>query len=136
VDRNDIESRLVRAFVVRDRRERYLEGLSNPKRRSKILNRLNHHIDDIDPRFRVTLPAAHHSPAAVEEMLRSRGAPSMCYVMSSWDRLDAREMLLGEALSDVIGHQMGTLISCVPGQLGFYESEEPKTRYILERKAG
>src|SRR5260221_7594345 len=106
MDRSEIEARVVRAFVAPERKERYLEGLSNPKRRSKILDRLNHHIDDIDSRYRMPLPPERHSPAAVEELLRSRGAPSVCYVMSSWSRLDGREMQLGEALSDVIGHQM------------------------------
>ena len=136
MEHDEIEAKVVRAFVVADRREKYLEALPNPKRRSKVLDRLNHYIDDIDPRYRVPLPPDKQTPAAIEKLLRSRGAPSLCYVLSSWGRLDGREMSLGDALRDVIGYQMGTLISCIPGQLGFYESEEIKTRFILERKTG
>lgn len=124
----------MRAFIVADRRVKYLEALPNPKRRSKVLDRLNHHIDDIDSKYRISVSPEQHTASAIEKLLRSRGAPSQCHVMSSSTRLDGREMLLSDALKDVIGYQMGTLISCIPGQLAFYESEELKTRYILERK--
>jgi len=136
MSRNDIEASVVRAFVAPAKRERYVEGLSNPKRRSRFLDRLNHHIDDIDPQCRVSIPSASQSAAGIEQLLRARGAPSECYVMSSWARLDGREMPLGEALREVVGRQMGTLISCVPGRLGYYESEEIKARYLLERTTG
>ena len=136
MERTEIEARIIRAFVVADRKEKYLEALPNSKRRLKVLDRLNHHIDDIDSRYRVSVPPEQHTPSAIEKLLRTRGAPSLCYVMSSSTRLDGREMSLADALKEVIGYQMGTLISCIPGQLAFYESEEIKTRYILERKAG
>lgn len=136
MERDEIEARIVRAFIVAARREKYLEALPNPKRRSRVLDRLNHHIDDIDSKYRISVSPEHHTSSAIEKLLRSRGASSLCYVMSSSTRLDGREMSLADALKDVVGYQMGTLISCIPGQLAFYESEELKTRYILERKTG
>ncbi len=135
MERNEIEIKVVKAFIVTDRKEKYLEALPNSKRRAKILDRLNHHIDDIDSQYRISVPPDNNTPSVIEKLLRSRGAPSQCYVMSSSNRLDGREMPLADALRDVIGYQMGTLISCIPGQLAFYESEEIKIRYILERKA-
>ena len=46
------ESAFVQAFVLRERRERYRALLSNPKKRSVFLDRLNHRfIRDIDDRF-------------------------------------------------------------------------------------
>ena len=44
-----------------------------------------------------------------------------------------RSFILGEALEAVIGHGMGTLVSCVPGVLGFYEGESSGDRCILAR---
>jgi len=28
---------------------------------------------------------------------------------------------------------MGAFVSCIPGKLGYFESEEPGERYVLER---
>jgi hypothetical protein len=136
MDQGEIETAVVKAFIAPIRRERYLHGLSHPKRRKDTLDRLNHHIDDVDRRYRIALPPGCHSAADIAQLLRARGAPPLCYLISSWHELDAREMPLGDALRKVVGYQMGTIISCIPGQLGFYESEEVKTRYVLERKAG
>jgi hypothetical protein len=134
MERDEVEAEIIKAFVIAARRDKYLEALPNPKRRSKVLDRLNHHIDDIDVRYRILPPSDSHTAAAVEKLLRSRGAPPLCYVISSSPRLDRRGMSLVDALNTVIGYQIGALISCIPGRLGFYESEESKSRYILERK--
>jgi len=34
-----------------------------------------------------------------------------------------KEMDLETALKETVGYQMGTLISCVPGRLGYFEDE-------------
>lgn len=136
MDHDEIEASFVRAFIAPGKRDRYLEGLANAKTRSKLLDRLNHHTEDLDPRYLVPLPRGCHSSSDIEKLLISRGAPSQCYVISSWDKPDGRDMPLREALDEVVGYQMATLISCVPGRVGFYESEEMKGRYLLERKTG
>ena len=56
--------------------------------------------------------------------------------MSANDELDGREIGLSEALTAVIGSGWGTFVSCVPGVLAYFESEEPTERYICHRKAG
>jgi hypothetical protein len=35
------------------------------------------------------------------------------------------------ALKEVVGYGMGTLISCIPGRLAYFESEDE--RYILQK---
>jgi hypothetical protein len=136
MDPGEIEASFLRAFIVPGKRDRYLEAFSNPKKRQRVLDRLNHHPDDLDPRYRVPLPQGCHSASDVEQLLVSRGAPSQCYVMSSSSELDRRDMPLHDALERVVGYQMATLISCVPGRVGFYESEDMAGRYLLERKTG
>jgi hypothetical protein len=42
-----------------------------------------------------------------------------------------RIILRATALKETVGAQMGTLISCVPGKLGYFEDEDG--RCILER---
>jgi len=40
-------------------------------------------------------------------------------------------MELAVALKEVVGRQMGTFLSCIPGKLAYFEDED--VRYILER---
>lgn len=65
------------------------------------------------------------------DLLKAKGAASTCYVMSENTKLDGREMELEAALKKTVGYQMGTLISCVPGKLAYFEDEDG--RWILER---
>jgi hypothetical protein len=69
------------------------------------------------------------------EMLQQRGAPEHCYVVSESDGLDARTLPLKEALGLIIGISTGTLVSCIPGRLGYFEGEDRGERFILEREA-
>jgi hypothetical protein len=54
--------------------------------------------------------------------------------MSSDNELDGREMDLSEALKDIIGRGQGAFVSCVPGRLAYFESEELNERYICHRE--
>jgi hypothetical protein len=133
MEAREIEGALVTAFVVANLRNRFLEGLASPKKRRKILSRLDHNIDDFDERYRLTIPKSRHSADHIAALLASKGAPNLCYVVSSWDQFDRRELPLRDALIGVVGYGMGTLVSCVPGRLAYYEAEGPGERYILER---
>ena len=75
------EPAFVKAFIVRAKQERYLELLSKPKRRQAVLDSLAH-FSDLDPRFQVPIPPSERSPSGIEALLRSRGAPSECYLIS------------------------------------------------------
>ena len=133
---DEIEKRTIKAFVVSIRQERYLQGLTNPKRRAKVLTRLHHQVDDIDERGRQAIPPGKQFAPEIETILRSSGAPPRCYVLSTSSKLDRCEMQLSDALDAIVGLGMGTIISCIPGKLGYYESEEPGFRFILKREAG
>ena len=66
-------------------------------------------------------------------MLRARGAPPNCYVLSAGD-LDGREVPLRDALDAICGSGNGAFLSCIPGRLGFYEYEDIKSAYLLARQ--
>lgn len=129
----DIEKQIIEAFVVPSKRARFLEGLANPKKRPKTLDRLYHHIDDLDSRYRWQVPSGEQSSAEILANLKARGAPDECYIVSCWDKFDQQTMPLRDALEGVVGYGMGTIISCIPGRLAYYEAEEPGQRFILER---
>jgi hypothetical protein len=66
-------------------------------------------------------------------LLEERCAPSNCYVVSENPNIDTATMPLPDALARIGGSGMGTLVSCLPGQLGYFEGEESGERYVLER---
>ena len=74
------------------------------------------------------------STARILGLLRSHGAPTECYLISESSDLDGRALPLEEALGEIIGRGMGTLVSCIPGRLAYFEGESPGERYLLERR--
>jgi hypothetical protein len=129
------EAAFIRAFITPAKRDRLVELLGRPKRRQDVLRRL-YHFADLDPRFIGNIPAAEDSVEGVEALLRSKGAPDMCYAISTDLELDGRTVTLREALTRIRGRGHGTLLSCVPGSLGYFEGEEIGARYVLERSSG
>ena len=131
MDRN-IEKALFESFMAPEKKRRYLELLDSVRGREKIRFGLDH-FGDLDPRFCHRIkPSEQHFPDILHS-LKSLGAPSLCYVMSSGDELDGREMELSEALRDIIGRGVGAFVSCVPGELAYFESEDINERYICHR---
>jgi len=126
------EEALIRGFVRPERRSRLLELLGSSKGRAKLRASLAH-FRDLDVRFaQVVQPSKHHA-RDIEATLRAKGAPDSCHVLSESAALDGRDMPLGSALADIVGGGMGSFVSCIPGKLGYFESEETGERYILER---
>lgn len=119
----DHEQALIKAFIVPQKRERYLGFVTNPKRRPKFISELAH-FKSIDSRYVVGIPPGKQTASEVMKLLVARGASHMAWVISEDSRLDAREMDLATALEATIGHGMGTFVSCLPGKLAFFEDEE------------
>ena len=124
-------SALIRAFIAPERRERYLALLASARGRDKLRRRLAH-LHDLDPRCCRELPKGVHTPHEIAAYLKRKGAPTECVLLAEDCELDGQQLPLGNALEAVIGRGMGTFISCLPGQLAFYEGEEAGVRYVLE----
>jgi len=104
--------------------------IANPKKRKKFLHELAH-FKALDPRYRFEIPKRVHGAEQIGALLVEKGAPPSCWVTSESSALDGKEMSLLEALREVVGYQMGTFLSCLPGKLAYFEDEE--NRWILER---
>jgi hypothetical protein len=126
------EEALINAFVRSAKRVRFIEFLRSPERRQKFLATL-YHFRDLDPRYLVPIPHAERPAKNIAALLATRGAPSFCHVISTNSDLDGRDINLVEVLEQVVGFGGGTLISCIPGRLGYFEGESPNERFILER---
>lgn len=130
-DRVNHEEQLIKAFLVPTKRERYLEMIANPKKRKKFLLELAH-FKALDPRYSFAVPKVEHTAEQIAASLTGKGAPPSCWVTSEDSDLDGKEMPIVAALQKVVGHQMGTFLSCIPGKLAYFEDEED--RWILERR--
>ena len=78
------------------------------------------------------MPADSQTVNHIEMLLKRKGALDSCHVTSSNADIDDREMPLREALRETVGSGFGTIISCIPGKLAYFEGEEQNERYILE----
>jgi hypothetical protein len=125
------EEELVKAFIMPIKRQRYSDFVSKPKTRQKFLRELAH-FKSLDPRYLVTIPPNKQHAKDIALILVRKGAPPSCWVTSEDRRLDGKEMPLLEALGEVVGHQMGTFLSCIPSKLAYFEDEED--RWILEHR--
>jgi hypothetical protein len=131
---NEHEIGFVSSFIIPKRRERYLSLLSNPERRGKLLNRLNHSQDVDLSRARQVPPGCAHESLAV--LLEKMGAGESCYVIADASDMDGQTLPLRQALWRASIHAFGVVLSCLPGRLRYYKPESPTPGFILEKKTG
>ena len=125
----------IRAFAAPRRAGRYLALLLGSTRGRARLRATLAHGFELDLRYATRIRGADSAAAAVAARLRTLGAPSKCVCLSENPDLDGLELPLEEAVAATVGHGMGTLISCVPGVLCYYEAEDEGERYVLHRAA-
>ena len=123
------EEEFIRAFIALSKRDRYISLFATKKGRRKLTNTLNHN-HELDTRFLHRIPPQEQSPESILDLLKRRGAPSSCYVISC-SELDGQQMDLEDALAETVGYGIGTFISCIPGKLGYFEAEDPGERYLV-----
>jgi len=128
------EESTIRAFVLQDKQERFLEFLAKPKNRKKFTQLLAH-FRWFDRRFATPIPWKvdpklklweRHVQGIenIQRLLQTRGAGQTCWVISEDPTIDGQELNLRAALERVSGSQVGAILSCVPGRLAYFEGEE------------
>jgi hypothetical protein len=125
------EERFIRTFIVPNKRDRYLTLFGTKKGRGELTTRLNHN-HDLGCQFLQRIPSPKHTVDSIFALLKKRGAPTGCYVISD-GHLDGQQMELKDALMETVGQGIGTVISCIHGELGYFEAEDPGERYLLCR---
>jgi hypothetical protein len=125
---NEHEFEFVMSFILREKRARYLQLLSKPKRRSKLLERLNHRLD-IDYSF--AIPFRANAAPSITALVAQLGAGPTCHVTADACRYDGEEMAHDDAVMFAFLHQFGILLSFIPGKLVFYKPESPSLGFVL-----
>jgi hypothetical protein len=125
------ESAFAESFISKARRERVLELLASSKNRHKFTSEFDHHgryyfipecIRSIEPR--------NQHPPNIAGVLRAMGAPETCHFIGG--EHDGKDMELLTALQQVVGYGTGTVLSCIPGKLAYFEGEI-RERFFLVR---
>ncbi len=128
------ELEFARAFIRREKRERYLSFLASPRRRAWVIGRLAHTLpNDLDLRYASRLPRDRRDEFAIEDLLRARGAPDTCHMLSENRDLDGRRVELAEAIWGVLVRRSASVLVSIPDRLALYVGENPFEEYLLER---
>jgi hypothetical protein len=130
-NRANHEALFVNAFVIPERRQRWLESLASTRKRERFLFRLADGRDFNHDLMR-RLEVKSKEPSFIASALQRDGAQEDCYIISCVRELDGRYLDLFQALQNVVGLGLGSVISCLPGKLAFYESETAGERWILK----
>ena len=128
------ERHLIDRFVLRSKRERYLELLKGPKHRQKILERLNHAFD-YDPAYATLLDAACKTEQGLRDLLRRRHVADTCWLMADGNAHDGHELRLEHGITELLRNHWGAVLLCPPKPIAVYKTEDPADVFLLERPA-
>ncbi|HEY1161110.1 MAG TPA: hypothetical protein VGE83_10790 [Terracidiphilus sp.] len=128
------EEATIKAFVLREKQERFLSFIASPKNRRKFTGELAN-FNWFDQRFTTSVPwkvdpslslwGRHlQGISNVSHLLYSKGAGKTCWVISNNGKIDGQEMDLETALESVVGSDWGTILSCIPGKLAYFNGED------------
>lgn len=92
------EELFAKNFIVLGKSERYFSLLKTKKGRIKIRFGLNH-CNDLDKRCLNQIQSNQQNVEDIYIILRKKGAPETCYVVSSNSETNEEEMILRDALS-------------------------------------
>lgn len=125
------EQEVVRAFILKDRRERCAFLLADPVRRQKFRDALAH-FKWLDERFAYPIPPkTAHTAVELVALLRQKGAGRNAWIISEYAAIDGREMNLEAAMDEIWERSCGTILSCIPGKLAFFKDEEMHSERLL-----
>lgn len=130
-----MEEILINNFFEKKKQERAKYELTSKKKRHEFIWKFSdNNIFRSDCLIRIEQSIATYE--TVLTILKKEGAPDGCYVLSVDEEIDGKELLLCDALKQVVGWGPA-LISCIPGELAYLESEQgvgAAYRYLLIKR--
>jgi hypothetical protein len=123
-----LEQQVIRHFFAKSKQDRYLQFVTSPKNRHKLIADLHRgQFFRANALERVTGIESH----VIQHALRQQGIlSSTCYVISDNATLDTQTLLLSEALRQVVGWGSATILVFGEAELIFVELEGLRNRYI------
>ena len=124
----ELERQVITRFFDKTKRERYLQFVTSPKNRRKLIAELHSgKLFQADALERVTGIEEH----VIQQALSQQGITSRtCYVISVNATLDTQILLLPEAMRKVVGWGAATILVFGEAELIFVELEGLRNRYL------
>lgn len=128
-----VEEATIDAFIERSQQRRIRSLIGTKKGRLKFIGMLAH-VLKLNERTSTFIPANQQDTESIIKLLRDKGAPEECYVISEDSELDGTSQQLVHVINQVMGCGTAAIISCIPGVLGFYQGDDKNERYLLHSK--
>jgi len=124
----DLEIKVIERFVVKTKIDRYIQFVSSPKNRQKFILDLAHfkHFK-WDLLSKVT---GIETNVIFDTLHQNDISDKTCYVISENTNIDKSTIDIKEAIQEVVGYNMGTILVFGNADAIFYEGESAKTRFI------
>ena len=120
---------IIELFVVKEKRNRFSEFISSPKKYDDFLHELLNDPRNLNPKCVAEELSGYQENSEIIRKLQKLGAGKEAYLVSeNWD-VDGKSGNLEEIISLVNGG--GDIVYCLGTKLGYYEGHE-NWRYILK----
>ncbi|MFN8166799.1 MAG: hypothetical protein U0X76_11705 [Bacteroidia bacterium] len=129
---NQHEIGFIKSFIIKEKQDRLLALLQMKNSRNKIRALIAHEIY-LNKMYSLPIKGELDNPRSIHKYLREKGAPTNCYIICENESFDQKEMALNDALEIIYYTDLGTIISCIPGKLAYFQSEETQSKTILEK---
>lgn len=133
----EIVANLIRNFVVKPRRARYLALVEKPNKNGSYgFGELAHFTSNLDLQFCRKIPSSSYKQELtyiITEIKRLTNSED-CYILHESGMLDGQWMKLEAAVIAVAGQNEGAFIILDNGQVMYHESESINERYIGVRR--
>jgi hypothetical protein len=127
----ELETTVIKKYVERTKRERYIQFVSQPQNRHKFIRELYHFkhffweiFDEVNK---------NEVQVVISKLQENNILVKSCYVISTDSRFDMKILEIDLALRETLGNGMGTILVFGHADLIFYEGEPPKSRFIAVR---
>lgn len=126
----DLESLFINRYVIKNKRQRYLDFIGNPKRRGAFLEMLYH---GQDLNFSLFQQLKGNYQQGVDAIFNKAGTVKggdKCYIVSVGSVLDGKQIFTTEAIERLVCNEEGFLIIFGELEVVYYEGEPPHNQYL------
>lgn len=130
----EIEKNFVNTYIIKNRRERIIFELSNPKKREDALSRFCHEALTYLMESMIIYQGNKVSHAELLSMIREHTKEKQCYVIAYNEYLDQKFMENQNAINEVIGNGMAAIM--IWDNIVIVETEQeqgPAMKYVLSK---
>ena len=131
----EIVARVINNFVVKHRKARYLTMLAKPNANGGYgFGELAHFTSNLDLRFCQQIPSGSQYVGHILKEIQTLTTSTECYIMHENRELDGQWLTLEDALTKILGKNLGAFIIIDNGDIIYHESETMKQRYLGVRR--